>query len=116
MSMIGKTLAHYEITSLIGKGGMFSLSPDGRWLAFAATGFDNVSRIWVRPLDSLEARPLPGTENDGGTPYFWSPDSRFLVFWTGEKLVKIDISGGPRQTLCDYSMLVIGGSWNRDGV
>jgi serine/threonine protein kinase len=104
-----------EKTNLVGSG-VFSLSPDGRWLAFAATGSDNVSRIWVRPLGSLEARPLPGSENDGGTPYFWSPDSRFLVFWTGEKLVKIDISGGPRQPLCDYRMLVIGGSWNRDGV
>jgi eukaryotic-like serine/threonine-protein kinase len=104
-----------EKSNLVGSG-MFSLSPDGRWLAFAATGSDNVSRIWVRPMDSLEARPLPDTEDDGGTPYFWSPDSRFLVFWTGEKLVKIDISGGPRQTLCNHRMLVIGGSWNRDGV
>ena len=38
------------------------LSPDGRNLAFVAT-VDGVASIWVRPLDSLEAHPLRGTES-----------------------------------------------------
>jgi eukaryotic-like serine/threonine-protein kinase len=45
----------------------FKLSPDGRLLAFTASG-----RLWIRPLDSLQARPLPGTEGAG--KLFWSPD------------------------------------------
>ena len=43
--------------------GGFSVSPDGRQLVFAAAGSDNVTRLWVRALDSLEAHPLAGTGN-----------------------------------------------------
>ncbi len=52
------------------------LSPDGRYLAIAATGADG-TRLWVRPLDSLEAHALPGTE--GASFPFWSPDTRLLA-------------------------------------
>ena len=49
-------------------------------------------------------------------PFFWSPDSRFIGFQSGGKLAKIEISGGPAQTMCDVQGTVVGGSWNRDGV
>ena len=94
----------------------FEVSPDGRQLAFAATGPDGVPRLWVRPLNSLEARPLPGTEAPQYPPFFWSPDSRFVAFDAGGKLKKIDISGGPAQTLCDLRGVAVGGSWNSEGV
>jgi len=42
-----------------------ALSPDGRRLAFIASGASGQSMLWVRPLDSLAARPLPGTEGAG---------------------------------------------------
>jgi serine/threonine protein kinase/Tol biopolymer transport system component len=92
----------------------FALSPDGRHLAFTATAEDGRTRLWVRDLDSLEARLLPGTE-DAAVP-FWSPDSRVLGFATGTKLERVDISGGAPQTICDVSIASYGGSWNRDGV
>ena len=57
--------------------GIFALSPDGRQLAFVAAGSDGVQRLWMRPLDSLEARPLLGSESPQVPPFFWSPDSRF---------------------------------------
>ena len=63
------------------------------------------------------ARPLPGVEIAPGAPtFFWSPDSRFLAFEAERKLKKIDISGGPAQTVCDMPGDLIGGSWNRDDV
>jgi eukaryotic-like serine/threonine-protein kinase len=96
--------------------GTFAVSPNGRQLAFAATGPDGVTRLWIRPLDSLEARLLPGTEAPQFPPFFWSPDSRFIAFDAGGKLKKIDISGGPAQTVCDLPASAVGGSWNRDGV
>ncbi len=51
------------------------ISPDGKSLAF--TGYDSAggSQIWVRPLDSPVAFPLPGT-SDALRP-FWSPDSKY---------------------------------------
>ena len=73
-----------------------ALSPDGRKLAFRASGKGGArSSLWVRALDSLEARPLPGTE--GANFPFWSPDSRFLAFSAGGNLKKIEASGGPPQ-------------------
>ena len=92
----------------------FTLSPDGRQLAFLAPGTDGRNLVWIRALDSLEPHPLPGTENIL-VPVFWSPDSRFIAFQSGSKLKKIDISGGPPQDICDAFAAVIGGAWNRDG-
>lgn len=93
----------------------FTLSPDGRQLAFLAPGADGRNLVWIRALDSLEPRSLPGTENVQGPPVFWSPDSRFIAFQAGSKLKKIDFSGGPPQDICDASVLILGGAWNRDG-
>ncbi len=96
--------------------GSFALSPDGRQLAFAAKGPDGILRLWVRPLNSLKARPLPGSESPVNDPFFWSPDSRFIAFGAGGKLKKIAVSDGSVQTLCDTALDIVGGSWNRDGV
>jgi eukaryotic-like serine/threonine-protein kinase len=96
---------------------MSALSPDGRHLAFSGLGSDNIFRLWIRSLDTLEARCLPGTELNRDYPSFvWSPDSRFIAFDAGGKLKKIDISGGPAQILCDLSTDFVGGSWSRNGV
>ena len=90
-----------------------SVSPDGRKLAFNATG--ERGGLWIRDLDALEWRQLPGTE--GAVSPFWSPDSKFLGFGVGTQLKKIDIAGGPAQTLCEVPSIGVGsGAWNRDGV
>jgi len=89
-----------------------ALSPDGRWLAFtAATG--GKLQLWVRSLDATEARALPGTE--GARLPFWSPDNRWIAFFSANKLKKIEVSGGPTQSLCDAATPT-SGTWNRDGV
>ena len=95
--------------------GSFAISPDGHWLAFAARGSDGIERMWIRALDSLEARPVSGTEADYIPPLFWSPDSRFVAFNAGGKLKKIDVSGGPPQTVCDVPGYTVGGTWSRGG-
>ena len=77
-----------------------TLSPDGQRLAFLAT--DNrtaQTRVWIHELDALESRPLAGTEDAIGTP-FWLADSQTIVFGVGQyrqpnTLKKIDIDGGP---------------------
>ncbi len=92
-----------------------ALSPDGHRLAFVASS-EGQNLLWVRSLDSLSAQALPGTEgaSSASTP-FWSPDSRFIGFFAGGKLKKVEVSGGPPQTLCDVGP-GRGGTWNRDGV
>jgi serine/threonine protein kinase/Tol biopolymer transport system component len=96
--------------------GNFSVSPDGRQLAFFALGSDGIARIWIRAMDSLGMQALVGSETVSlAPPPFWSPDSRFVAFDAGGKLKKLDVSGGPPQTLCDLPGVGVGGSWNRDG-
>jgi Tol biopolymer transport system component/predicted Ser/Thr protein kinase len=92
------------------------VSPNGRKLAFPARGADGKPRLWIRSFDSLDARLLPGTELTGNpAPFLWSYDSRFIAFLSSDyKLKKVDISGGPAQTLCDAAT-VGGGSWSPDG-
>jgi Tol biopolymer transport system component len=89
----------------------FALSPDGRRLVFSASNEGN-SKLWVRPLDSLAAQPLPGT--DGATYPFWSPDSASVGFFAEGKLKRIDIVGGAPLVLANAS-IGRGGAWNRDG-
>ena len=108
-------LLRYEISppEKASFGAGFSLSPDGRHLAFTVTAQDGHTQLWVRDLDELVARPLPGT--DGATDSFWSPDSRSLAFSAAGKLERVDISGGAPQFICSAPFL-LGGAWNPDGV
>ena len=68
--------------------------------------------LWLRVLDSAEARPLEGTE-DARTP-FWSPDSNYLAFFAHEKLKKVEVSGGPPMDICEAPN-GRGGTWSLDG-
>ncbi|HLJ77851.1 MAG TPA: protein kinase [Acidobacteriaceae bacterium] len=102
--------------------GDLSVSPDGHNLAFVgSSGSSQSSLLWVRALDSMSPRPLPGTE-DASMP-FWSADSRWIGYQANGKLQKIAVSGGPPVTICDVRNLTLPnpdhhttGSWNRDGV
>jgi len=91
----------------------FSVSPDGRKLAFIAGTAGRPPQLWVRSLDTVDARPLAGTETVSGLP-FWSPDSRYIVYYVQGKLEKIEASGGPAQVLCSISAALRGGFWTRD--
>ena len=91
----------------------FALSPDGRSLAFVAAAPGSRPLLWVRPLDSLTAVSLAGTE-DANHP-FWSPDSRSLGFFTPTSLKRVEASGGAPQKLCDTSG-GRGGAWSPEGV
>jgi Tol biopolymer transport system component len=90
-----------------------AVSPDGSRIAFTAGGPDGKRLLWVRPLDSLTAQPLAGS--DSATAPFWSPDSRFIGYFANGKLYKVDASGGRPQVLCDIKD-DRGGTWNAAGV
>jgi serine/threonine protein kinase len=90
----------------------FALSPDGRALAFVASG-DGPPRLWLRTLDSVTAGPLAGTET-AEFP-FWSSDNQSIGFFAEGRLKRIDVRGGPPQTLA-AAPTGFGGTWNRDGI
>src|SRR5262245_19134053 len=62
-------------------GTQATISPDAKWLAFPALGPDGRSRMYLRSIDSLDVRPLVGSEGiiANSPPPFWSYDSRFVV-------------------------------------
>ena len=84
-------------------------SPDGRKLAAVGAG------LWLRDLDALEWRRLPGTE--GASTPFWSPDSRYVGFIVGNTLRRVGTTGGPPETVASFpTAAVVGlGTWNRRG-
>jgi serine/threonine-protein kinase len=91
-----------------------AVSPDGSQLVYAATDSDGVERLWIRPLASLEARPIPGTE--GAESVFWSPDGRSIGFFSGSKLKRLDLPAGApvaiREVLAGGGK---SGTWGKDG-
>ncbi len=90
------------------------ISPDGRHASMSAFAGGR-RQIWLRSLDDVSARPLPGTE--GAMSHFWSPDSRFIGFFSDGKLKKLDVDGGLPEPLCDApgSGPAQLGAWGRDG-
>jgi len=89
-----------------------AISPDGRHVAFIA-GSGSRYRLWVRSLDEVEPRPLPGTE--WAASPFWSPDGRHIAFFAGGKLQRIAVAGGPPQVICE-TPAGSSGAWGPDDV
>ena len=90
----------------------FVVSPDGRRLAFTSA-WNGQSMLWVRSLDSLDAKLLAGTEF---AQYpFWSPDNRLIGFFTASKLKVVDIAGGPARDVADV-VAAGGGAWSAAGI
>jgi len=88
------------------------LAPDGRRLVFPGVR-DGASALWVREWDSLEARPLPETEN--ASYPFWAPDSRRVGFFANGVLKTIDIQNGVVHIVCPAPGIARGGAWNGTG-
>ena len=102
-------LAHSEFTA-------FAISPNGRHLAYGGAGTDGIARLWVRDFPTLEPRSLSGTESNSRNtlPLFWSPDSAFLAYASGGQLMKVGVSGGAPQPVCQLPAAAVGGTWHGD--
>ena len=85
-----------------------AISPDGSHIAYVAIR-GSTQQLYLRGIDSLEAKPIPGTE-DGVNPFF-SPDGQWLGFSAGGKLKKVALAGGAAVTLGDVSF-ARGAAWS----
>ena len=90
-----------------------ALSPDGTKLVYVALAGET-TRLYLRPLDQSEVRPLPETE--GAFHPFFSPDGRWVGFFAGDKVKKISVLGGAPVTLCNSGTELHGGGWGDDGM
>jgi len=89
-----------------------ALSPDGKTLVYAASG-EGAQQLYLRPMDSIEAKPIPGTQ-EATTPFF-SPDGQWVGFIAGGKLQKVSIRGGPPAIIND-GVVTGGASWGDQGI
>jgi serine/threonine protein kinase/Tol biopolymer transport system component len=92
-------------------GPAVTLSPDGTHLAYVARQ-GGTEQLYLRALDSLEAKPIPNTE--GATQPFFSPDGQWVGFFAGGKLNKVSVSGGAALTLANAAT-PRGASWSSQG-
>ena len=93
-----------------GQGSELAISPDGGTIAVVGSGAGLPQMIFVRTLDDLQARPLPGTEV-GYSPFF-SPDGKWLAFFASQQLKKVAVTGGPVIPVSEViAGLVYGATW-----
>jgi serine/threonine protein kinase/Tol biopolymer transport system component len=90
-----------------------ALSPDGTRLAYVAAQGNGPQQLYLRAMDSSEAKLIPST--DGAVNPFFSPDSQWVGFFAGLKLKKVSVSGGAPVTLADAAAPQ-GASWNSQGI
>jgi tRNA A-37 threonylcarbamoyl transferase component Bud32 len=83
-----------------------AFAPDG-----SAFAYSTQTGVMLRYTDQLEPAPVPGARR-GALPFF-SPDSRWLGYLEGSRLMKVPLSGGAAVAICDscpgYSF-----SWGTD--
>ena len=88
-----------------------ALSADGTHLAYVSVRAGQ-ERLYVRRLDELEARDLPGTL--GARQPFFSPDGQWIGFFAENALQKISVAGGLPIRICDVPGISLGGAWGAD--
>src|SRR5439155_10913375 len=92
-----------------------AISPDGTRLVYSAGQVGSL-QLYLRAMDGLEARAIPGTENATGP--FFSSDGQWIGFSAGGKLKKVSLSGGLPATLAEVGPAggALGTSWGSQGI
>jgi eukaryotic-like serine/threonine-protein kinase len=80
-----------DTTLALSRGSAVTVSPDGSRVVFATRSKTGV-KLYVRSLDHLDIRELPGTE-DATSPFF-SRDGKWIGFFIANKLLKVPVDGG----------------------
>jgi eukaryotic-like serine/threonine-protein kinase len=88
-------------------------SPDGHSIVFSGVQGDR-QQLYLRFIDQLTATAMAGTDG-GGAPFF-SPDGRWVGFWSGSQLKKTSADGkGPATTICE-TQTMFGATWGANDI
>jgi len=93
-------------------GPSVAISRDGQQFAWVARSGDSV-QLYLRAASELEAKALEGTE-DARSPFF-SPDGRWIGFFSSSAIWKVSVSGGAPVKITDYSGIRRGAMWGANG-
>ena len=87
-----------------------AVSPDGSQFVYGTT-----KGLYVRPVETLDARLLAGTDINSVYPFF-SPDGQWIGYWSQSerKLKKAAVNGSVPVVLCDTSQYISAVSWDAD--
>ncbi|MGP8247086.1 MAG: protein kinase domain-containing protein [Bryobacteraceae bacterium] len=92
------------------------LSPDASRILFGATRRGGVHSLWIRPIDSVHAQPVPGTDTELLlTGAAWSPDGRSIAYTADGELRTLDPSGNSPRRLGSRSA-IYAPAWSPAGV
>lgn len=86
----------------------FAMSPDGKRLAFSATG-PNGTNLWIRDLASPEIHVVPGT--DGVWSMYWAPDSHSILFSVKRTLKQVNLDTGSSRKVADLPAMAMLAMW-----
>src|SRR5262249_55037031 len=76
--------------------------------------YNTARGLYLRAMNSLEARLLAGTEGNSLANPFFSPDGESVGYFDGGQLKRIGISGGTAVPICAAADLFSGASWSGD--
>jgi len=94
------------------RGSNLAISPDGNYISFVGADSAGNEKLWVRPVNSLTARPLANA-SDEAYP-FWSPDSKTIAYFDRSQLMKVSLDAGTSLPICEVNS-GRGGSWSPNG-
>jgi serine/threonine-protein kinase len=88
-----------------------AITRDGRTVAYVAQQGTEDSQLYLRDLNSFEARVVTGS--NGAKQPFFSPDGKWVAFFAQGKLQKAEVAGGAPVSLADAAY-PFGGTWSED--
>ncbi|MBN2241097.1 MAG: serine/threonine-protein kinase [Acidobacteria bacterium] len=88
---------------------VLAVSPSGENIAFSTT-----EGLYLRSLKETDSGLIKGTAKDSIEYPFFSPDGRWIGYWSGSdfELKKIAVDGGIPEVLCKTGTSFGGASWN----
>jgi serine/threonine protein kinase/Tol biopolymer transport system component len=98
-----------HVLSALCCGPLHAISRDGRRFAYTGATLGR-SLIFVREIDDLHARPIPGTR--AGTNLFFSPDGEWLGFVDQQWMLhKVSLAGGTPIPIVNLGGEPLGATW-----
>ena len=84
---------------------LLAVSSDGRHFVYNTT-----QGLFLRPLDGLEPRLIPGTELSSSAPFF-SPDGNTIAYFDGRSLMRRSVLGGAARVICSTDAPANSATW-----